>query len=70
MYTLQAVAIGGMTPFIFYVGSSLGEWSALRPGRFTPRWHIPRCRMNRGLGSLQSWPEPSGITHVRVLSQK
>jgi len=56
MCVLQVVAIGGLTALIVYLGGSLDEWSALRPSR----WHIPRYRMNRRLGSRQSWPERSG----------
>jgi len=41
MYALRAVAIGGMTPLILYLGSSLGEWSALRPGRFASGDTLP-----------------------------
>jgi hypothetical protein len=44
----------GITPRIFGLGARWGEWSASRPGHFTPKERAPQYPLYRKLGGPQS----------------
>jgi hypothetical protein len=40
---------------ILDLGTRWGEWSASRPGRFTPGKRVPRYPLDRRVGGPQGW---------------